>query len=466
MLGSMRKVFPFLTIFLLLIPQVASVRPVEAAAADNTFMVNSSEDLPDGNVSDNICLALNGKCTLRAAIMQANSTPGMDTILLPAGTYKLTIPGVDDNDQTGDLDISDDLAIEGDGPSQTIVDGNGAVTGDRVFHILSAANQVTLSGMTIRNGVTTYASTIQDAGFGGGIYQDGGDMSLTDIVIEDNQASYGGGLAPSFFNRPGTSSLERVTIHSNQSLYGGGMYVIDGNNTSPARFVVTHSTISGNTAQHGGGIYFQGFCCSAGIFNTTLDLTNTTVSGNRVDHDGGGIFDRGGLVRLANVTIASNQVNLPATDNGGLGGGGLLIASSDGFNATLDLKNSLIGNNIRRKEGVSFTFQDDCNGTATSFGHNLFQSTTNCSINVVSGDMENVDPLLGLLRNNGGPTETQALLKGSPAIDAGNPNGCIDFAVTVINTDQRGFARPVNGRCDIGAYEYYPDADYLPLVTW
>jgi hypothetical protein len=133
--------------------------------------------------------------------------------------------------------------------------------------------------------------------------------------------------------------------------------------------------------------------------------------------------------------------------------------------AKLDFKNSLIANNIRHKQGVLFTFQDDCNGVVNSLGNNLFQSTDNCMINVVPNDLKNVDPLLGPLGNNGGPTQTQALLKGSPAIDAGNPNGCIDFAVIAVTTDQRGFPRPVNGRCDIGAYEYYPEAVHLPLVS-
>ncbi len=228
--------------------------------------------------------------------------------------------------------------------------------------------------------------------------------------------------------------------------------------------MVSHSTISGNTAQHGGGISFQGFGFN-GVYQTTLALTNTTVSSNSVDHDGGGIYDLGGLVQLANVTVANNQVNLPAADNGGLGGGGVVTASAQGFAPTLDVKNSLIGNNVRHKEGVLFTFQDDCNGAITSFGHNLFQSTTNCVISVVPTDLKNVDPLLGPLDNNGGPTQTQALLKGSPAIDGGNPNGCIDFNVTIVDTDQRGFTRPANGRCDIGAYEYYPVAIYLPLVS-
>ena len=465
MLRSMRNGLSFLMIFLLLIPLVVSVRPAEAAPSGNTFSVNSTADLPDGNVTDNICLAQNGKCTLRAAIMQANFSSGMDTILLPAGSYLLTLPGVDDNDLIGDLDISDDLAIEGAGSDQTIVDGNGVVTGDRVFHILSTAHQTALSGMTIRNGVTTYVSTSPDAGFGGGIYQAGGDLSLDDVIIEGNQAAWGGGFAPVFYSQAGTTTLESVTIRSNQaSVAGGGIYLVDTIASSLARLGVSHTTISGNTAQQGGGIYFQGFG-SAGVFQTTLALTNTTVSGNTVGHDGGGIYDRGGLVQLANVTIANNRVNLPAVDNGGVGGGGLFVSSSGGFTATLDVKNSIVGDNSRRKEGVLFTFQDDCNGVFTSFGHNLISSTTNCVINQTLTDLLNVDPKLEPLQNNGGLTHTQALLKSSPAIDGGNPNGCIDFAVTIVTTDQRSFTRPASGRCDIGAYEYYPNAYYVSPVS-
>lgn len=447
------KLCPILFLGMFSIAQGVSARPVHAAPAGNTFTVNSEVDLPDGNVNDDICLALNGKCTLRAGIMQANFIPGPDTIKLPAGTYKLTLPGVDDNDQIGDLDISGDLAIEGAGSGQTIVDGNGAVTGDRVFHTLSTAGQTTLSGMTIRNGVSVYNSLIQDAGFGGGIYQDGGDLSLSDMIIEDNQASYGGGLAPSFFNQQGTTNLERVTIRSNQAKeYGGGVYLIDMNSSGTSRLSVSHSAISGNMAKHGGGISFQGFGFN-GVYQTIMALTNTTVSGNSVDHDGGGIYNLGGLVQLANVTIANNQVNLPAIDNGGLGGGGVTTVSANGFTPTVDVKNSLIGNNIRRKEGSVFSFQDDCNGALTSFGHNLFQSTTNCTINDVPTDLKNVDPRLGSLQYNGGPTQTQALLIDSPAIDQGNPNGCIDFNTTIVTTDQRGVTRPQGAACDIGAVE-------------
>lgn len=77
-----------------------------------------------------------------------------------------------------------------------------------------------------------------------------------------------------------------------------------------------------------------------------------------------------------------------------------------------------------------------------------------------SGDRNNTDPMLGPLQNNGGPTLTQALLDGSPAIDSGNPSGCTDGNGQLLTTDQRGYPRPDHedtGGCDMGAYERQSD---------
>ena len=141
--------------------------PLEVTAS--TYVVNSTADLPDADQGDGLCLALNGQCTLRAAIMQANFVAGPDTIILPAGLYQLTRLGDDDVAVLADLDITDDLTLQGAGSSLTIVDGNGAVNGDRVFQILAAAKNVSLSGLTIRNGKKT--NTFDQ---GGGLYWDGG----------------------------------------------------------------------------------------------------------------------------------------------------------------------------------------------------------------------------------------------------------------------------------------------------
>ena len=110
------------------------------ATAGNTYVVNSPADTVDADVgADPACADASGHCTLRAAIMQANFVTGLDTITLPSGVYLLTRPGDDDATVLGDLDIADDLTIQGAGSGVTIVDGNGAVTTDRVFQILAGA---------------------------------------------------------------------------------------------------------------------------------------------------------------------------------------------------------------------------------------------------------------------------------------------------------------------------------------
>jgi hypothetical protein len=92
--------------------------------------------------------------------------------------------------------------------------------------------------------------------------------------------------------------------------------------------------------------------------------------------------------------------------------------------------------------------------------------TGHCTVNGTTPPL--LDPVLGPLANNGGTTQTHALLPGSPAIDAGSSGGCRDNVGAQLATDQRGFPRPALGgsalRCDIGAFEYYSHAVYLPLI--
>src|SRR5947208_8337718 len=118
----------------------------------STYVVNSTADEPDADPADGVCGTASGDCTLRAAIMQANFATGPNTIIVPSGMYLITRVGYDDDALVGDLDIKHDLTIQGAGSGATIIDGNGSVTHDRVFKILSTVQNVTLSGMTIRKG--------------------------------------------------------------------------------------------------------------------------------------------------------------------------------------------------------------------------------------------------------------------------------------------------------------------------
>lgn len=169
-------------------------------------------------------------------------------------------------------------------------------------------------------------------------------------------------------------------------------------------------------------------------------MTDSTVSGNTGGGNGGGLLfstlnlpsDGGSGGSMDGSTIAGNA----STD----GSGGIEYDASTSRPVTI--RNTILAANLadnyhRRIEGPNIT----------SLGHNLSTDTTTASVFTATGDLNNVlDPRLGPLADNGGPTFTQALLPGSPAISAGDPTGAPA-------TDQRGLARVVGGKIDIGAFE-------------
>jgi hypothetical protein len=191
---------------------------------------------------------------------------------------------------------------------------------------------------------------------------------------------------------------------------GGGITIVIGSGPVTLNGV----TINGNTAGTFGG----------GIFNggAPLTLTNTTLSGNSAGVSGGGIASAAGSTTLTNVTLSDNSAN---TSGGGIFNQG----------GAVQLKSTIVANSPSG---------GNCAGPITSLGHNLDSGTT-CGFNQ-PGDRNNANPLLGPLQDNGGLTQTHALLPGSPAIDAGDNTGCP-------STDQRGVARPGGSACDIGAVE-------------
>jgi hypothetical protein len=208
---------------------------------------------------------------------------------------------------------------------------------------------------------------------------------------------------------------------------------------------VINSTISGNnvTATDGGGISNAG----------TLNVINSTISGNKSAVDGGGIMNVG-TSYLFNATTTNNQAD---SDFNGSGTGGGIFNSG----GTVNFIDSIIALNSETANygGGWVPVYGDCAGTITSLDFSILNNydTSHCTVN---GSFTLADPNIGPLQNNGGATQTHALLVGSPAIDAGDNTlgGCKDKLGATLTTDQRGATRPVNGgfelRCDIGAYEH------------
>jgi uncharacterized protein (UPF0333 family) len=324
-----------------------------------------------------------------------NSAAPGDTIVIPAGTITLRGPAGEHNNAGGDLDIAKDLTVQGTGAGLTIIDGGGI---DRVFNFISQLPfvRVAISNLTIRNGVT--------ASHGGGLLNElGNTVVLTNVTIAANSSTSSGGTGGGIYKHQGTMSLTNVTIRNNRAFRGGGI------ENEFELLQLTNVTVSGNTSDFGIG---------GGITNFgTVTLTNVTIS----DNTGEGVTQvgSGSTATLTNVTVSGNR-------------GGILNSG------TVTLTNVLLASNTAGGGG------DTCLGIITSRGHNLDSGST-CSFSG-PGDLSNTDPKLGPLANNGGPTQTHALLPGSPAIDAGTNTGCPA-------TDQRGVPRPQGAACDIGAYE-------------
>lgn len=376
---------------------------VNPQSGSPSFVVTRNDDpAPDGcNVND---------CSLREAVIAANGNVDPSTITFAAGVNTITLTRAgsgEDAAATGDLDISQPLTINGGTGNDTvtvqacaIVSPATTCTGiDRVFQVLAGAN-VTLSGLTIRNG---------SADNGGGIRNDG-TLAVNHSTISGNSATNqsGGGI----HSNSSTLTVTDSTISGNSASNGGGIF---GGGT------VTNSTISGNSAPGGFG---------GGIYASVMTITNSTIAGNSAPAGfGGGIFT-GGLLTLRSSTISGNSA---ATAGG--------ISNNVG---TVTITNTIVA---KQTSGA------DCSGSAvTSQGYNL-ESGTSCGF-TGTNDQQSVSDLnlaLGALASNGGPTQTMALLAGSPAVNAGNPGVPGSGGNACPATDQRGVAR--TGVCDIGAFE-------------
>jgi CSLREA domain-containing protein len=306
---------------------------LEDRVAPATYVVNTTVDeLTPGD----------GKTSLREAIALANSHPGPDTIMLPAGVYKIQNLGPVNN-----FNVTDSVTIIGDGAGSTVVDGQQL---DRVFSIFGVAPgkiNVTLQGMTIRNGLS--------ASDGGGILMGVCNLTLNSCVVSGNAGQNGAGIA--CVGDANTLTVMNSSVSQNvASQFGGGISL---GGTSMVK--LSGSTVRHNIALGGGGI-------SAGD-TTTVTLSNSTVSGNLAEGgtspapnagNGGGILAN--TVILTGSTISGNfaKTSLDMTPNSGDGGG--IFAN------TVTLTNSTVSGNFAYAE--SSNFLDD------SFGGGIFANNT------------------------------------------------------------------------------------------
>jgi CSLREA domain-containing protein len=330
---------------------------------------------------DGSCAA--GDCSLRDAVA---SVDGGGTVRVPPGFYPLSLAGP--GPYAGDVDLTRPVTIVGIGETGSFLDAS--VLGDRVFDV---AADVRLNHVTLLGG--------SEVGIGGVVRATAGTLALDRTTIFGGRAVVGGAGAGA---PAATASVDRSWIFANRASRRGGALFVRGT------ALISGSTISGNRASGGGGAFVTR--------SASLSVDDSTVSGNAAVRGGG--VQAVGDVDFFSSTIAENRAET---------GGAALLASSSGASAT----NSVFGRNRASSSGSL------CFGQLSSHGHNL-ADTRGCGLNAPS-DITGVDPRIGLLRQNGGPTLTHALKLDSPAVGRGV--GC-DHA------DQRGAPR---SDCDSGAYE-------------
>jgi CSLREA domain-containing protein len=203
----------------------ASLFGIVGGARATTYTVNSPADVPDADPQTAACETAsgNGVCTLRAAVQQANAHAGADIILVPANTYLLSRVGHEYEALNGDLDVTDDVTIIGSGAGLTIIDGNSAVTGDRVFHLIGSYEnkiKVNLVNMTIQHGVGIY---------GGGVSISGAQTQIDGCVITANSAASsmhvpGGGGIDNAGSLVLTNSVVSDNTNEDATALGGGIH--------------------------------------------------------------------------------------------------------------------------------------------------------------------------------------------------------------------------------------------------
>lgn len=368
-----------------------------AGAAGVWYVKNGGNDSSDCQTPATACANIN------AALAKPGFVAG-DTIRVAVGTYTGTGSEV--------VLINKDATLSG---------------GWDVATFTTQSGMATIDGQVARNGVVTdYVVAVMDKfivqnafdiTFGGDGITANGSLTLNNSVVQNNQHR---GLQMTNINS--TKIINNSVIANNlaDGIYGAGTITI------------TNTTISGNG--------LSGFTLVIG----NAFVNSTTISGNGY----GGLKNVYGTINLDNSTISGNNYGGIVNDSGSVNINSSTIVGNSGPDDQIrygiwgwaSIRNSIVFGNSPSDFGGSLI---------TSLGYNIVGVTIG-TWNLASGDQIGADPLVGPLQDNGGPTFTYALLASSPAINTGNPTGCMGSGGLLAN-DQRGLPRV--GRCDIGAYE-------------
>ena len=365
-----------------------------------TFTVNSTGDSGTGSGTSG---------DLRYCINQANANNQANSIVFDSsvfGTAKtIALTG-------GQLELSDTAGTQTiTGPAAGVTISGGGTS--RVFQIDTNVS-VGITGLTITQGNV-------GSGSGGGLAADGGGtVNVVDCTFSQNTASSHGGA----LGVKGNVQVVDCTFEGNVAGANGG--AID---SLDATISIQGSTFDDNTANSGDTLQGGGGAISVGA--GTVEIVNSTFYGNAAPSANGGAINSN---FAAAFTVEDSTVD--GNTSGDRGGG--IYTISGPYSAQTTLSNSIVAGDSARSSGP------DISGAVTSQGHNLVLNPNGAS-GLVSTDIEGVDPKLAPLGNYGGPTQTLALLPGSPAIGGGVP-------VSGVTTDQRGYPRPPTNP-DIGAYQ-------------
>jgi CSLREA domain-containing protein len=360
-----------------------------------------------------------GDCSLREAIQAADTNASVDGCAAGSSVSRDTIV-FSLGSSPAEIAMSAELAAGGEAPLlPDITDSAGLL-------IDGGSASVTVYGLgepewwgwvffTVSSGAMLKLENLTIARSSGGIFNEG-----TLGLIDSTVSGLGGSHRPSAISNSGTLRVRNSTISWNRS-YGSAI-------SNGGMLTVTDSTFSQNQIAFGSG----GAISNGG----TIEITNSTFSENRAESAAGGAILNGGTLRVRYSTFSQNS----GTEEWGA------IYNTD--RGTASLSNTIVARSTW--EG-STSSEGNCSGTITDEGHNI-EDGTSCSFSEANNSLSDIDPKLApTLANNGGPTQTIKLLKGSPAINAipKLENGC----GTEVTTDQRGVKRPQGKGCEVGAFE-------------